>query len=366
MRRRAWGGFGVFVAAGAALATACDGSDSVVVVKVAAEGDVAGVTQLRAWVSNAGDGTARLFPTTPAAQPITFETSFSLSVPRERTGALDIALDGLGSTGVVVANGAGTVDLHVGDNVTVTITLRNGASLCGNRQLDDGEGCDDGDRLSTGACDYVCQPRTSGPGVGGRGGAGGTGGGGGGSAGTGGAAGTGGRPCKVELLASGGFDDSNTRWTQVTRSRQLIYDQASTPPLPSFVPAPQTPTRLAWLGYDADSDRPALRQSIQVPADTLQLNISGYFQIRTDEGSCECDKAFVELERPGGSGAMTIPLTQWNNQNFNNAWAYFSAVTNGAAVAGQSLTFQVRVEMDDDVDTSFYFDSLSVSADVCP
>ena len=35
-------------------------------------------------------------------------------------------------------------------------------------------------------------------------------------------------------------------------------------------------------------------------------------------------------------------------------------------VAGQTLTFQVRVEMDDDVDTSFYFDSLSVSADVCP
>ena len=81
MRRRAWGGLGVFVVAGATLATACDGSDSVVVVKVAAEGDVVGVTQLRAWVSNAGDGTARLFPATLAAQSIAFETSFSLSVP---------------------------------------------------------------------------------------------------------------------------------------------------------------------------------------------------------------------------------------------------------------------------------------------
>ena len=366
MRRRAGRGFGVFVLACAALAPACDRSDSVVVVKVAAEGDVAGVTQLRAWVSNAGDGTARLFPTTPAAQPIAFETSFSLSVPRDRTGALDIALDGLGGGGAVVANGAGTVDLHVGDNVTVTITLRNGVPSCGNGQLDDGEGCDDGDRLSTGACDYVCQPRTSGPGAGGRGGAGG----GGGSAGTGGAAGTGGtggRPCQVELLTSGGFDDSNTRWTQVTRSRQLIYDQSSTPPLPSFVPAPRTPTRLAWLGYDAHSDMPALRQDIQVPADALQLNVSGYFQIDTEEGSCECDKAFVELERPGGgSGPMTIPLTEWNNQSANSDWAHFSTFMNGAAIAGQTLTFVVRVEMDDGVNTSFYFDSLSVSADVCP
>ena len=113
----------------------------------------------------------------------------------------------------------------------------------------------------------------------------------------------------MELLTSGGFDDSNARWTQVTRSRPLIYDQSSTPPLPSFVPTPRTPTRLAWLGFDADSDMPALRQNIQVPADALQLNISGYFQIDTDEGNgCECDKAFVELERPGGgSGPMTHP-----------------------------------------------------------
>ena len=164
---------------------ACDKSDSVVIVKVAADAEVAGVVQLRALVSNAGEGAARLFPTTPAAAPITFETSFSLTVPRERTGALDIAIDGLDDGGAAVANGAGSIDLHVGDNVTVTITLHAGASLCGNGQLDDGETCDDGDRLSSGSCDYACQVGTSGPGVGGRGGTS-------GSAGTGGSGGAGG------------------------------------------------------------------------------------------------------------------------------------------------------------------------------
>ena len=112
----------------------------------------------------------RLFPATAGGQPIVFETSFSLTVPRDRTGALDIALDGLDAGGTAVANGAGTIDLHVGDNVTVTITLHAGASLCGNGQIDTGEACDDGDRLSSGDCDYLCQPRTSGPGVGGNGG----------------------------------------------------------------------------------------------------------------------------------------------------------------------------------------------------
>ena len=149
----------------AALAPACGKSDSVVIVKVAADAEVAGVVQLRALVSNAGEGAARLFPTTPSAAPITFETSFSLTVPRERTGALDIAIDGLDAGGATVANGAGSIDLHVGDNVTITITLHAGASLCGNGQLDDGETCDDGDRLSSGSCDYACQVGTSGPGV---------------------------------------------------------------------------------------------------------------------------------------------------------------------------------------------------------
>jgi len=347
----------------AALAPACGKSDSVVIVKVAADAEVAGVVQLRALASNAGEGAPRLFPTTPSAAPIMFETSFSLTVPRERTGALDIAIDGLDADGATVANGGGSVDLHAGDTVTITITLHTGASLCGNGQLDDGEICDDGDRLSNGSCDYACQIGTSGPGSGGSGGSGGTS----GTAGTGGgggAGGTGGRPCLIELLTSGGFDASNVRWTQVTKSRALVYDQAS---VPTFVPAPHTPTRLAWLGYDAHMDTPALRQNVLVPADAQQVNITGYYRIQTDESACDCDKAFVEIERPDGDGGInTTKLTNWNNENANATWTFFSSYVNGAAVAGQTVTFQLRVEMDEGVNTSFYFDSLSVTADVCP
>jgi len=376
MRRRARRRFGILVAACAALAPACERSDSIVVVKVAADSGVADVMQLRAWVSNAGDGTARLFPTAPAAQPIAFETSFSISVPRARTGALDIALDGLDGGGAVVASGAGTVDLHVGDNVTVTITLQAGPSLCGNGQVDSGEGCDDGDRLSSGTCDYACQPRTAGPGAGGAGGgtggssgSGGTAGTGGaagtgGSAGTGGAAGTGGRTCTVELLTSGNFDGSNTRWTQVTSLRELIWQQTQPPSLPV---APQSAPRLAWLGYDAHGEEPALRQSVQIPPDAVQVNISGYYRIQTEEGGCDCDQAYVELERTGpGGGVISTRLFSWNNEDANSSWMSFSTFVNGAAIAGQTVTLQLHAVMDDGVNTSFYFDSLSVTANVCP
>ncbi len=97
------------------------------------------------------------------------------------------------------------------------------------------------------------------------------------------------------------------------------------------------------------------------------MNITGYYRIQTDEGVCDCDKAFVEIERPDGDGGVSATtLTQWNNENANATWAFFSTFVNGTAVAGQTLTLQLRVEMDEGVNTSFYFDSLSVTADVCP
>ena len=339
------------------VAPACDKSDSVVIVNVSAEAGVPSVFQLRALASNAGEGQTRMFPTAPGAQPIVFDTAFSLTVPRERSGAFDIALDGLDESGAIVANGAGSVDLRAGDNVTVTITLHAGPSLCGNRVIDDGEGCDDGDRLSKGDCDYVCQPRTPGPGTGGSGGAAGAGG-----TGTG---GTGGRPCRVELLTSGDFDGDNSRWTQVTSGRPLIWDRdQTTPPFPGFVPAPHTPPRLAWLGYDVvpPNGNPAVRQSITIPADAVQVDISGYYRIETDETDCKCDFARVELD----VGGNIMQLTEWSAENANTDWAYFATFVTGPTVAGRTVALQLRAQMDDGVNTSFYFDSLSVSANVCP
>jgi cysteine-rich repeat protein len=400
-----------FVLIAAPLIAACDRTDSAIVVKVDADPDVGDVLQLRAWVSNAGDGVMRSYPAAAAARPIKFQTSFSLTLPRERTGAVDIALDGIGGGGVVIANGAGTVDLRPGGTATVTITLHAGAPTCGNSQIDPYEMCDDGDRFSNGTCNFLCQG-SGGPGTGGMGGVGGMAGAGGvagtggsagsggragaggsagaggmagpgGSAGTGGSGGrggsaggrggaggtggTGGQTCVVELLSSGNFEGNNSVWTQVTdaRPRPLIYDQSFA--LPSFVPAPQTPTHLAWLGYDVTSMQPALRQQIQVPANAVQLNISGYYQIQTDEGACMCDRAYVEIERTLiGGGTNTTELEQWSNEDANTSWTQFSTFVDAAAIAGRTVTFQLRVEMDDGVNSSFFFDSLSVSANLCP
>ncbi len=193
-------------------------------------------------------------------------------------------------------------------------------------------------------------------GTGGGGGGGGSGGG--GAGGTGGGGGVGGL-CTIQLLTSGDFDGTNTRWMQVTNGRQLIYDQNA---VPSFVPAPQTPPRLAWLGYDAKSAKPALRQSIQIPDNALQVNISGYFQIQTDETDCACDFARVQLD----VGGTVTNLVEWSAYNENSDWAFFSTFVNATPMAGRTVTLQIEAEMDSDVNTSFFFDSISVTADLCP
>jgi hypothetical protein len=402
MRRRAVG-IGLFLVA-ASVAPACDKSDSVVIVKVSADPDVANVFQLRAQVSNAGEGVTRLFPATAGGPAIVFETSFSLTVPRDRTGALDIALEGLDANEAAIANGATTIDLHVGDNVMVAITLHAGASLCGNGQIDTGEACDDSDRFSSGDCDYLCQSRTSGSGVGGNGGMAGTsgaagtggaagmggtgmagggggvtGGGGGGASGgasgrggsgnaggrggTGGAGGRGGTGgCTIELLTNGNFEAGNAGWTSQSspaNPRALIYLYTDVDP---DVAPPAESQHFAWLGHDVISTTVTLSQPIQIPANAVSFTVSGLLNIHTaDDPNTQYDFAYVETL----VGPFVDPEDSWSNVDQGSSWMPFSVTHPATGAAGTNATFQIRVMMDDGANTDFFFDNLSFLVNVC-
>jgi hypothetical protein len=183
-----------------------------------------------------------------------------------------------------------------------------------------------------------------------------------GTAGTGGTGGSGGQKCTIELLTSGDFDSSNTKWMQVTNGRMLIWNAQTGPAPPSFAPTPHTPPGFAWLGYDVKSMKPAIRQLFDVPANALQVNISGYYQIQTNESGCACDYARVQLDVNG----TVMNLVEWSAYNVNTSWAFFSTFVNAAPIAGKTVALQIQAEMDDDVITSFFFDSLTVTANVCP
>jgi hypothetical protein len=386
----------------ASVAASCSDSDSIVRVNIDADPSVAGVVALHVVISNRGAADERTFPKKGSGhadggrQPLELPTAFSLTMPSSRAGALDLAVEGLTESGTVVANGDAAVVLDPGDQVSVGIILRAGASLCGNGTVDvaAGETCDDGDRISSGECDFRCQRRGGGAGgtsggagtsgmagtsgvagttgtAGTRGSAGTTGGDAGGAggdaAGTGGggdAGGTGGTggaiPCTLELLTNGDFESGMTGWTSFTSGRALIYDYADVDP--TVVPPPDSAPNLAWLGYDVLSETVILRQTIQVPPGTQSLTISGALQIWSDDDpSIVFDVAYLELVMAG----TPYEVYDWSNVDKNTSWGHFARELDTTGFPGGSAIFQIRVFLDDGANTSFFFDSLSVVAGRC-
>lgn len=345
---------------------ACHQDEStVVVVNVAAGAGVPPISQLRATVSNAGMGDVKLFPQRAGAASIAMPTAFSLSLPTARAGELDLALDGLDAGGAVVASAAGAVTLASGATATLSLTLMAGASLCGNGRLDPGEQCDDGNRVSEGGCSFMCLlPAGTGGSGGGAGsvtGSGGSGGGGGagGVTGSGGSGGSG--ACTTELLADGNFDGLATAWTSVTSGRALIYNQGGVDP--SVAPRAQSAPNFAWMGDDVVSETAILSQPIAIPPSALSLTVSGYVEVITEESGAAYDFGYVELLL----GGVTTPLETWSNLDAADLgdWTFFSATVPVGAAAGARGTFQLRVVMDDGTPTSFFFDTLSFSAESC-
>ena len=65
-------------------------------------------------------------------------------------------------------------------------------------------------------------------------------------------------------------------------------------------------------------------------------------------------------------GGTVTNLVEWSAYNENSAWAFFSTFVNATPIAGRTVTLQIEADMDSDVNTSFFFDSISVTADLCP
>ena len=359
----------------------CAQADSVVLVTVSGDPAVTGVVQLRATLSNQSMWATNLFPQHVAAGApvLTFPTMFTLTVPRARSGTLDVALDGLDASGIAIANGTASVTLLPGGTTDLAISLRAGASLCGNGRVDPGEQCDDGNRVSEGVCDFTCQ-RAGGSGAGGATGTGGASGAGGGTGMDGGkeaggvagndggridggpdAADSGPAPCTQELLQNGNFDRGDEGWTETTSGRLLIYNYNNAVDH-SIVPEPRSLPDLAWMGYDAVSETALLQQSFNVPLNALSLTVSGYYIINTMESGCDCDVASIDLMSP----VYTHNVHSWSNKDANTDWTAFTTTLDITPAAGDTLAFQVSATMDDGVITSFFFDDLSVTANFCP
>jgi cysteine-rich repeat protein len=401
---------GIAALAPSIVASCGSGSDSAVVVHVQGPATLAAIYRFHAILSNDETSDSKLFPQSlPATAPaIAMPTAFSITLPRARTGELDIALDALGATGDILANGAGTATITVGGTAEVTITLTAGISLCGNGQIDAGEQCDDGDRITNGTCDFRCQKHngdggvgTGGAGTGGKGGAGGsvgaggagtggkigTGGIGAGGAGAGGIIGTGGNGiggagiggsgvggaggnggCAIELLNNGNFDTGPVGWTVTSPiNTQMIYMTGNA--ALGGIPA-SSPYYTALMGRNLAVPAGAtgmvqetLTQAITVPAGASTITVQGFIQSAalTAIACPTCNTAVIEIVH----SPDVVNVKSWTPANGMGSWVAFGTTIDATPFRGTNVLFQLRATATSNTVVPFYFDSLSAKVDRC-
>ena len=175
-------------------------------------------------------------------------------------------------------------------------------------------------------------------------------------------------PCTdawIPLLTNAGFEGGATGWTETSGGGYDIIVTASSVGLPA-----QAGSYMAWLGGYANA-LDGLRQAVTIPADALELRLSGWICIASQEaaGADPLDVADVGLTDGAGSvvdhfGSALFWVNGDATGTTSCTWTAFMGA--GESVhAGQSLGFGLAATNNATNATNFFFDSLLLEARVC-
>lgn len=162
-----------------------------------------------------------------------------------------------------------------------------------------------------------------------------------------------------DLLANGNFDGAPLAmgWTQSDSSIVTAADG---------VPEQSAPNK-AWLGgvvapITTISDQ--LYQDVAVPAGTTSLTLTGFYDVRTGEAASDpaYDTATAELVTTGGTPIEAIDT--YDNTKPQTAWVPINHSFT-ANVSGQTVRLRFSSTNDYLNATSFYFDTLALTATFC-
>ena len=140
------------------LAPGCQGPDSVLLATVDCDPNASPSYSIQVMLSEPSRREdTKIFPASPSGQPLHFPTSLALIVPRSHSGQLNLAFLALDANSGTTAHSTDTTTLEEGAETKISVNLTSGNDLCGNRILDPGEKCDDGNLFSFDGCDFNCQ-----------------------------------------------------------------------------------------------------------------------------------------------------------------------------------------------------------------
>lgn len=125
----------------------------------------------------------------------------------------------------------------------------------------------------------------------------------------------------------------------------------------------QSSPNKAWMGGFEQAASDALNQDVTIPASTTTLALSGYYEIRTGElPLLAFDSARIELTTTAGAVLQTV-MTK-TNLDSTTAWTPFT-VGFATTYAGQTIRLRMSTTSDATNATSFYFDTLALTATYC-
>ncbi len=166
-------------------------------------------------------------------------------------------------------------------------------------------------------------------------------------------------PMTTQLLANANFDSTptGTGWTSV-----LI--NAMYPLITADGTLVQTPPNKAWLGgLEATPNVDQLYQDVMVPAGTTMLSLTGYYQIRSGELPI-FGFDFIDLQLRSTTGAVLETILELDNTDTTMQWVPISK-TFASPHAGTTVRLFASTDSDSTAPTSFFLDSLALTATKC-
>jgi hypothetical protein len=184
-----------------------------------------------------------------------------------------------------------------------------------------------------------------------------------GGAGLAGAGGT----CRRELLTNADFELARSSWSEAPQGTSLVR-RFDDPDVASHQVTPQSGLYVLRLGAPSTNNYVVhyVEQYANIPSGALEVTVSGYVQVRTDEPPDDIyDEAYVQLFDEALPASPIFRSPSWTNLTQAKSWTPFSFPVNVSAVAGKQLVFRVTASLDTSVPTYFYFDTLSVTVTRC-
>jgi hypothetical protein len=165
-------------------------------------------------------------------------------------------------------------------------------------------------------------------------------------------------PMNINLLANPAFDMTPLGMGWVAAPIDPLY-----PIITADGTLVQSAPNKAWMGGLARANaNDTLHQDFTVPAGATALRIAGFYEVRTQELFGVYDRAKVELAQT--SGTLIQQVIAVDNSGATTAWTPL-AFNVSTPHAGETLRLRLSTTSDTTDSTSFFFDSLSVTATVC-